>query len=61
MYKNILFDFDGTVFDTVEGIAKSVQYALNKHGLDAPLEALRCFAGLRSMRNTLRCSTSAPS
>lgn len=45
MYKNILFDFDGTVFDTVEGIAKSVQYALNKHGLDAPLDALRCFAG----------------
>ena len=26
MYKYILFDFDGTVFDTVEGITKSVQY-----------------------------------
>ncbi len=45
MYKFVLFDFDGTVFDTVEGISKSVRYALNKRNLDAPLEALRCFAG----------------
>lgn len=45
MYKYILFDFDGTVFDTVEGITKSVRYALNKVGIDAPLEELRCFAG----------------
>lgn len=41
----ILFDFDGTVFDTVEGITKSVRHALNKQGRDEPLEALRCFAG----------------
>ena len=45
MYSYVLFDFDGTVFDTVEGISKSVQYALNKQGIEAPLEALRCFAG----------------
>lgn len=45
MYQSILFDFDGTVFDTVEGITKSVRYALNKVGVDAELEALRCFAG----------------
>lgn len=45
MYNYILFDFDGTVFDTVEGITKCVKYALNKHGMDAPLESLRCFAG----------------
>lgn len=45
MYKYILFDFDGTVFDTVEGITKSVRYAINKVGRDAPLESLRCFAG----------------
>jgi len=45
MYKFVLFDFDGTVFDTVEGITKSVRYALNKRDLDAPLESLRCFAG----------------
>ena len=41
----VLFDFDGTVFDTVEGITKSVQYAVRKHGMDAELDALRCFAG----------------
>ena len=41
----VLFDFDGTVFDTVEGITKSIQYALRKHGRDAALEDLRCFAG----------------
>ena len=45
MYKFVLFDFDGTVYDTVEGITKSVRYAINKFGMDAPLEELRCFAG----------------
>ena len=45
MFKYILFDFDGTVFDTVEGITKCVKYALNKFGLDAELDSLRCFAG----------------
>lgn len=45
MYKYVLFDFDGTVFDTVEGITKCVRYAINKVGMDAPLDELRCFAG----------------
>lgn len=45
MFKCVLFDFDGTVFDTVEGITKSIRYAINKHGMDAPLDELRCFAG----------------
>lgn len=45
MYKNILFDFDGTVFDTVEGITKSAQYALKKQGIEEELSQLRCFAG----------------
>ena len=40
-----LFDFDGTVFDTVEGITKSIQFALAKHGIEEPLEKLRIFAG----------------
>ncbi len=44
-WNTVLFDFDGTVFDTVEGITKSVQYALKKHGIEAETEALRCFAG----------------
>ena len=43
--KTALFDFDGTVFDTVEGITKSIQYALRKHGIEEPLDRLRCFAG----------------
>lgn len=45
MFDYILFDFDGTVFNTVEGITKSVRYAINKQGLDAELSELRCFAG----------------
>lgn len=45
MYKYVLFDFDGTVYDTVEGITKSVQYALAKHGIASELNELRCFAG----------------
>lgn len=45
MYQYLFFDFDGTLYDTVEGITRCVQYALSKRGLDAPLDALRCFAG----------------
>ena len=41
----VFFDFDGTVFDTVEGITKSIQHAIRKHGMDAGLHELRCFAG----------------
>lgn len=45
MFQYILFDFDGTLYDTVEGIEKSAQYALQKLGVSASLEELRCFAG----------------
>ncbi|MBQ3480881.1 MAG: HAD-IA family hydrolase [Oscillospiraceae bacterium] len=45
MFHFILFDFDGTLYDTVEGIAKSARYALEKLGVSAELEDLRCFAG----------------
>ena len=45
MIENILFDFDGTVFDTIEGITKCVQYALGKMGIEAELCELKCFAG----------------
>ena len=46
MYRYILFDIDGTIFDTGEGITKSVAYALGCHGIpvDNP-ESLRCFVG----------------
>lgn len=45
MYKNILFDFDGTVFDTVKGIERSVKYALDKNGIVLPVDSFRSFAG----------------
>ena len=46
VYKTILFDFDGTVFDTGEGIMKSVQYAAEAFGYREPdWQALRSFVG----------------
>ena len=46
MYKAILFDLDGTLTDSGEGITKSVQYALEKIGKPEPdLEKLRVFVG----------------
>ncbi len=46
MYRVILFDLDGTLTDSGEGIMKSVQYAIEKLGMETPsLEELRCFVG----------------
>lgn len=46
MYKYLLFDLDGTLFDTSAGVLRSVQYALGKLGLPVPeTDALRCFIG----------------
>ena len=45
MKNYVLFDFDGTVFDSAEGITKSVQYALGKMGIEAEFNELMCFAG----------------
>lgn len=36
VYNNIIFDFDGTVCNTGEGIIKSVKYALSAFGYDLP-------------------------
>lgn len=36
MYKNVLFDLDGTLTDPGEGITASVAYALNKLGITPP-------------------------
>jgi phosphoglycolate phosphatase len=45
-YKNILFDFDGTLTDSKEGITKSVQYALRKFGISVDnLDKLDKFIG----------------
>ena len=46
MYKAILFDLDGTLTESVEGITKSVQYALEKIGKpESDLEKLKVFVG----------------
>ena len=45
MTENILFDFDGTIFDTSEGIIKSLHYALSLRGMDEPDDSLKCFIG----------------
>ena len=46
MYKVILFDLDGTLTESGEGITKSVQYALDKLGKPEPdLEKLKVFVG----------------
>ena len=45
MIKYVLFDFDGTVYDTADGITKSIRWALNKRGMDAELQELRKFVG----------------
>ncbi len=45
-YNTVVFDFDGTVADTAQGIFESVQYALRKMELlPAPIETLRRFIG----------------
>ena len=45
-YKYILFDLDGTITDSSEGITKSVEYALKSYGISVEdLNSLRCFIG----------------
>ena len=50
-YKYILFDLDGTLTDSQEGITKCVQYALRCFGIEEKCENLTCFIGppLRDM------------
>lgn len=46
MWKTVLFDLDGTLTDSAEGITKCVQHALVSLGFDAPeLSELECFVG----------------
>ncbi len=45
-YDLILFDLDGTLTDSGEGITKCVQYALSKYGIEEPdLNQLKKFIG----------------
>ncbi len=46
MYKNLLFDLDGTLTNSEEGITKCVQYGLQAVGIEEPdLKKLRSFIG----------------
>lgn len=46
MFQNLLFDLDGTLTDSGEGITKSVQYALKSFGIEEPdLKKLNVFIG----------------
>ncbi len=46
MYRYLLFDLDGTLTDSSEGICKSIQYSLKKIGIQAEdLKALEVFIG----------------
>jgi len=46
MWNTILFDLDGTLTDSAEGITKSVQYALDHLGIrEEDLKKLECFVG----------------
>ena len=41
----ILFDLDGTLTDSEEGILNSVKYALEPHGIELPYDTLKKFIG----------------
>ena len=46
MFQNLLFDLDGTLTNSGEGITKCVQYALRAQGIDEPdLKKLEVFIG----------------
>ncbi len=44
-YKYLLFDLDGTLFDTMEGVVKCTQHALASFNIDASLKELEIFMG----------------
>jgi phosphoglycolate phosphatase len=44
-FNHILFDLDGTLTDSAEGVTRSVQYALQMYGIEASLEELKSFVG----------------
>lgn len=45
-YNAVIFDFDGTICDTGEGILKSAEYALEAFGYEVPdYKELTCFIG----------------
>ena len=45
MYDYILFDLDGTLSDTSEGVTKGIQIALRAFGIEEERDNLRKFIG----------------
>lgn len=46
MYKSVIFDFDGTICDTGEGVKKSAKYALDAFNIPSDdWQTLDCFIG----------------
>ena len=61
MYQYILFDLDGTLTDSREGITKSVQYALDQIGIHEPdLTSLEHFIGPPLYDEFMRCYGFSP-
>ena len=55
MYKAVLFDLDGTLTESGEGIVKSVQYALERLGFrDINRKDLLCFVGPPLVRSFMK-------
>jgi len=44
-YKNIIFDLDGTLTDSAEGVTRAAQYALKQLGIETNLDQLKPFIG----------------
>ncbi len=44
-YKYLLFDLDGTLVNTMEGVVKCAQHALKHYGIEATLKELEVFLG----------------
>lgn len=54
-FKAILFDLDGTLLDTLEDLANSMNVILNAHGMSTfPVDDYRTFVG-KGLRELIRC------
>jgi phosphoglycolate phosphatase len=60
--RNLIFDLDGTLVDSLPGIASSIQYAVRNHAPGAPVENLRELVGppVRQILRRLMASISEP-
>jgi phosphoglycolate phosphatase len=54
MYRTILFDLDGTLTDSGEGITKCVQYALRSFGIEKDPSELYSFVGPPLLENFMQ-------